>query len=102
LDPSRRRLQGEHGRCLSKTDKLKFTSNVFRIWRDFPDMRLGQLIDNARTCAAEANSSPPDVFYVEDDALHEALYSYWLQYSTPGRRILDRREAADEKRHAGS
>lgn len=104
LDPTRyrgRRIYDDtHGRCQSKSDKLDFTSNLFRIWRDFPDMRLGQLVENAVDLHQQRTGMVPKVFYIEDDALHEALYAFWLQHSKPGKRILARREAADEKRDA--
>ena len=107
LDPARYHggkmiYAGTHGRCRSKSDKLDFTSNLFRIWRDFPDMRLGQLIENAVDLYRQREGMTPKVFYMEDDVMHESLYRFWLEHSEPGKRILARRAAADEKRSAGS
>ena len=41
------------------------------IWTKYPDLRLGQIIDNA---SVESQSKAP-VFYIEDDDLLEGLKS---------------------------
>jgi len=40
------------------------------VWEKFPDLRLGQLVDNARMCSQH---NYVDVFSIEDDAIEEGL-----------------------------
>jgi hypothetical protein len=46
------------------------------VWRQYPDLRLGQLIDNA----LYNNGVPIDLFYVEDDDLESALMAFHKKY----------------------
>lgn len=52
------------------------TDIVMNIWMKMPELRLGQLLDNAVGRYAEgATHAPggPSMFYIEDDKLLEAL-----------------------------
>lgn len=42
-----------------------------RFWEQNPDLRLGQLIDNAKYSCPQASKS--DIFCVEDDMIEEGL-----------------------------
>jgi len=69
-----------------KTDRIQFTENLFRIWSDFPELRLCQLIENA----TQTFGSKTDLFYLGDHTLYNALYNYWLKHSKPGQRTVKR------------
>lgn len=47
-------------------------SNLERIWKNNPDLRLGQLI----MIGAKPNAPCPQVFYKEDDEILEGLLSF--------------------------
>jgi hypothetical protein len=47
----------------------RILEKVGREWKKYPDLRLGQLIDNMKVTSL----GPPDIFYWEDDDLEEAL-----------------------------
>jgi len=48
-------------------------------WYKFPALRLGQLIENARSVrqAKTATGSKADLFYFEDEEILEALWDYY-------------------------
>jgi hypothetical protein len=47
-------------------------STLRRIWKEHPDLRLGQLFVNA----ARPEQPCPELFYLEDDALVEGLLRF--------------------------
>lgn len=49
----------------------RILSLLTAIWRDTPDLRLGQIVENARSLAAPLSKA--DTFYVEDDIIEEGL-----------------------------
>lgn len=51
---------------------------VAEVWRKHPDLRLGQLIDDAAVFANDAGGTSP-VFSIEDDVLANGLRRLALQ-----------------------
>lgn len=56
------------GPARSEEDRARVMGVISRAWREHPEYRFGQLLDNAVKDAAI-----PDLFYVEDEALMRAL-----------------------------
>lgn len=55
--------------------------NVLKLcWKAFPDLRLGQLIGNALTYI---DGPMPDLYYVEDKTLAEAVWAYRVKHGPP-------------------
>lgn len=50
----------------------EIVSTIDRIWKDNPDLRLGQLI----TIAIKPNDPCPEVFHAKDEMLLEGLINY--------------------------
>ena len=46
----------------------KFCNELAILWRQYPDWRFGQLIENFKKMSRE-----PDLFYIEDDDLLKML-----------------------------
>ncbi len=61
-------------------DNWGLMQNIFRMWRDFPDLRLGQFLSNAWSFWASSV-----VYHARDAQLEAACYDYWLKRS--GRRL---------------
>ncbi len=58
---------------------------IEKIWHHYPDMRLSQIL------AAGANESgwkDNDLFYLEDDRLHEGLEKYWAKIKLGQKRTV--------------
>ena len=53
----------------------KVLAELHKIWAQFPDLRLGQLIDNATAIAADSGVNL-DLFYVEDEKLLDLLREF--------------------------
>ena len=50
-----------------------FTNKLLLVWQRYPDLRLGQLVDNLSVVARRDTYVGPDTFNVEDDVLYDAL-----------------------------
>ena len=48
----------------------KVLNEIEKIWKEYPDLRLGQLIDNV------VSRSPCPLFYIEDEDLVERIKKY--------------------------
>lgn len=57
------------GRADSTALKRKLLDQIFEYWQRAPDLRLGQLIEQAKHEFGDV----PDLFYLEDDALGHAV-----------------------------
>ena len=56
---------------MTNTEKIeKILNEIKAIWRDYPDLRLGQLILNAFTS---------DFYYVEDDEFIKRLKDFYTK-----------------------
>ena len=67
------------GRAYSDEEKRAVLDRIFRVWIQdtCKDLRLGQLIDNARYDArASSLRACPDLFYVEDEKLCDELEQF--------------------------
>lgn len=49
----------------------KILNKIEEIWKEYPDLRLGQLISNM------SDRSPWPLFYIEDDELIERLEEFY-------------------------
>jgi len=59
-------------RALTDEDKKEVISEVLEIWKKYPKLRLGQLIENAvLTILSETN-----LFFIEDSEFVEMLKKY--------------------------
>jgi hypothetical protein len=45
------------------------------LWEKYPDLRLGQLIENVR---GQSGLGEVDLFYIEDDRMEQALDEYGM------------------------
>lgn len=66
------------GRADSQELKRKLLDRIFECWTRTPELRLGQLIENARHEFGDVS----DLFYLEDDALGHALECF-VQKTAP-------------------
>ena len=68
------------------------TQNIFRMWRDFPEQRFGQFLDNALRRAGITHSvgmnevtrtevRAANFFYVRDYQLECACFRFWVNRS---------------------
>lgn len=86
LDPGRQKALG----------RWELMQNLFRMWRDFPELRFGQFLDNALAAAditIPPNQSIPvhsygmartwevNLFYVGDYELECACFRFWVNHS---------------------
>ncbi len=44
-----------------------------RYWKTYPDLRLGQIVENAAHVGHAPGGGGPDTFYVEDDVIERGL-----------------------------
>lgn len=49
-------------RAITEEQKKEVLEKIFQLWMKYPEMRLGQLIENARLYTGEGK----DLFYIED------------------------------------
>jgi hypothetical protein len=77
--------------------------NIFRMWRDFPQLRIGQFIVNAvqdevlrradglGDYSSEMQHFHTTLFYLEDDELELRCWRYWLRHSgKAGKRMKEK------------
>jgi hypothetical protein len=76
------------------SDQWSIALNLFRMWRDFPGLGLGEFIDKALTFGHEAaahgrefGSTRAGLGTVRDDVLEQVCYRYWVHKS---RRVIRR------------
>jgi hypothetical protein len=71
---------------------MRYTlERIFQIWKDFPSLRLMQLIGNALP------EQMKDPYYVEDHTLVEKIHDFRIQYEEG----YDEYKAAERSREAG-
>lgn len=65
------------GRAVTVAQKQAVINRIYEAWISpkGEHLRLGQLIGNALSCSPD-NSDAPDIFYVEDDHIAEAIENY--------------------------
>ena len=76
------RARYEDGNATSKGDKLNMTENLYRMWRDFPELRFAEFLEGAAFMYLDREKGLADA---TDDELERACYRYWVHHS--GRRI---------------
>lgn len=56
----------------------KILGEIYRIWKKYPDMRFGQLVDNLFVyyIMSIGESIPKDYFYIEDDRFFKYLETF--------------------------
>lgn len=64
-------------RAITEEQKKEVLEKIFQFWIKYPEMRLGQLIENARLYIDEGK----DLFYIEDYALIEILDQFVKSFS---------------------
>ena len=60
------------GRAHTDDQKLAIMQKITKIWMEFPELRLGQLLMNA--------TNVNDIFYTEDDNLMEFVEAFANKY----------------------
>jgi len=76
-------------------DQHEISQNIYRMWRDFPSLRLGQFFVNALagTQTGELETFHTALFYKEDSALEQKCFEYWVRHS--GRATKKQKEQYD-------
>ena len=53
----------------------RILSKIEQMWKERPDWRLGQLLENVKRCSGNEDT---DTFYVEDEAIEKAMDEFYL------------------------
>jgi hypothetical protein len=73
--------------------------NIYRMWRDFPTLRLGQFLVNALGGVTEGDTQrfQAKLFYISNETLEQDCFRFWLKHSGKANEKTKARWLAEEQ-----
>ena len=76
------RYNGHTMRDKKRIDRM--LSVIWTVWKQHPDLRLGQLLMNAKVVLDEERGGSREIFYVEDDEMERAIKDFAQKFPEGG------------------